>query len=106
MMPGTMELLISASVPLVGLLLIIAAIFRLRKKLSESEKPTFGTYINELGGYAVVGLILFVGGLGYVATQLMGSGDSNPHEHKPDQQPAVDAVDDTPIRAGGHSEQI
>lgn len=80
--PGTMELLILASVPLVGLLLIISAIFRLRKKLSLSEKPTLGAYVNELGGYALIGVILLVGGLVFAASKLGTSPPADEQQSK------------------------
>lgn len=62
-MPGTTNLLIIAGAIFVGLALIASAVFRLRKKLSAEEKPTFKTYVNEVGGYVVVGVILLIVGV-------------------------------------------
>ena len=38
--------------------LLAAAVWRLRQRLSPEAKPTLWTYVNELGGYLVVGLLL------------------------------------------------
>ena len=59
--PGILELLM---LPL-GVLLFFAAfvypaIRRLQQKLGPDAKPTIWTYINELGGYLVVGLIILI----------------------------------------------
>jgi tetratricopeptide (TPR) repeat protein len=54
-------------------MLIVSAILRLRKKLSDREKPSLGTYINELGGYGLIGVLLIVVGAGVVGAKLVGN---------------------------------
>jgi hypothetical protein len=41
--------------------LLAAAIRRLRNKLSPESKPTLWTYVNELGGYFLVGALVIGG---------------------------------------------
>ena len=49
--------------------IIWSGIARLRKTLASENKPTFSTYVNELGGYVVVAVLMVVFGL----TTLMGA---------------------------------
>jgi hypothetical protein len=61
--PGTREIIINAAPLLVGLAIILAGVARLRKKLAADASPTMGTYINELGGYVIAGLIALAIGI-------------------------------------------
>lgn len=57
--------------------IIWSGVSRLRKTLASENKPTFSTYVNELGGYAVVAVLMLVFGL----AMLMGAfGPDAPQE--------------------------
>lgn len=63
-MPGQIELLIIALlIPGVICALGLAGLSRLRKKLAAGSKPTWSTYVNELGGYVIVALVFLLGGM-------------------------------------------
>ena len=53
-------ILLPLGVLLFGMTLISQAVRRLRQKLREESNPTIWTYVNELGGYFVVGVFLVV----------------------------------------------
>ena len=72
MPPGTFELLIVLSIPLVGIAMIISAISRARKKLSPESNPTTWTYFNELAGYFIVGILILVSWLAMVVANMLG----------------------------------
>lgn len=64
-MIGITELAIVLSVFTVWGLLVWSAIARIQEKLSDSESPTFSTYVNELGGYVLVGIVLLIAAIAY-----------------------------------------
>lgn len=64
------ELFIIASVIGIVAFVIWSAIRRLKKKLSSDTKPTAWTYLNEFGGYIVVGAVLLLALLMFVLSQL------------------------------------
>lgn len=64
--PGISELLIPIFSILLFATFVYTAIRRLQQKLGPGQKPTAWTYINELGGYIVVGLIFLLGVLAVV----------------------------------------
>jgi hypothetical protein len=66
------ELFIIASVIGIVAFGIWSAIRRLQKKLSSDAKPTAWTYLNEFGGYIVVGAVLLLSMLIVVLSQLFG----------------------------------
>jgi len=61
--PGFSEKLIVGSMIIGGLAVLIAGALRLRKKLAASANPNLFTYVNELGGYAIFGVLLLIGGI-------------------------------------------
>ena len=66
---GTIAATLATS--LVGWLILYSAIRRVQKKLDPANKPTTWEYINELGGYALVAVILIVSSLVTFITSLM-----------------------------------
>ena len=65
---GVFELvMLPLSVSLVGGLFLYFAIRRVQKKLDPANKPTTWEFINELGGYALLGVIL----LGYALVSFL-----------------------------------
>lgn len=62
-MPGFSENLIVGSMVVGGLAVLIAGALRLRKKLAASANPSMFIYVNELGGYAIFGVLLLIGGV-------------------------------------------
>ena len=70
-MGNTNNLLVIAGSMLVGIALIASAITRVRKKLAVEAKPTLGTYLNELGGYVVVGVILILISLAVIVSSIV-----------------------------------
>ena len=62
-MPGISELLIASAPFMVGAAIILAGIARLCKKLAKENNPTLGTYVNELGGYVIMGAIILILGI-------------------------------------------
>ncbi|MCA9016493.1 MAG: hypothetical protein KDA77_14265, partial [Planctomycetaceae bacterium] len=61
--PGLYEVIIWTGIGLVFLAIAIAAIQRLRKRLSADVNPTWKTYVNELGGYIIVLILILLGGI-------------------------------------------
>lgn len=57
-MPAEFWIVIGATGMLI--LVIISETRRLCKKFAELAHPTFFTYVNQLGGYAVIGVIIAV----------------------------------------------
>lgn len=47
----------------VGAVLIWSGMARLRKKLGDVTQPTLMTYVNELGGYVIVAILVVICGL-------------------------------------------
>lgn len=68
-MPGFSEKFIVGSMVIGGLAVLIAGALRLRKKLAASANPSVFTYLNELGGYAIFGLLLLIGGIALLFEQ-------------------------------------
>ena len=66
---GTIAATLATS--LVGWLILYSAIRRVRKKLDPANKPTTWEYINELGGYAVIAVVLIVSSLVTFITSLL-----------------------------------
>ena len=58
-----MDLLVFLCVLIVWGISLWSAVQRLRKQLDPQTKPTLWTYVNELGGYLVVGLLVAIWGL-------------------------------------------
>ena len=71
-MIGTTELAIALSALIVWGLLLWSAVARLQEKLSDAESPTFSTYVNELGGYVLVGIVLLVVAIAYGINRAFG----------------------------------
>jgi hypothetical protein len=66
------QLVFAIVVVLVGFFLLISAVWRIRKKLVDESNPSLWTYINELGGYIVVGFLLTIGGIIWTIVRLTG----------------------------------
>ena len=65
---GILELImLPFSVCIVGGLFLYFAIRRVQKKLDPANKPTTWEFINELGGYALLGVIM----IGYAAVTFL-----------------------------------
>lgn len=61
-MPGASEIVTVGLALLMGLGLILAGVSRLRKKLAADARPSVKTWVNELGGYVIVGVLILIGG--------------------------------------------
>ena len=75
--PEIPELTIYFAIGGIALAIIWSGVARLRKTLASENKPKLSTYVNELGGYAVVAVLMVVFGL----AALMGAfGPDAPQE--------------------------
>lgn len=72
-MPGMSETVILLGVFTVAVALILAPVLRLRKKFGPDTKPTIWTCVNELGGYAFVGVVVLILMIGWLISRLLGS---------------------------------
>lgn len=71
---------------LVAVGLIYSAIRRLKKQLATDAKPTIKTYLNEIGGYVVFGLVALIAGVVLLFEQ---GGPATPTDLGPDAPPTV-----------------
>ena len=69
---GVSEILMIPVCFLIFGLFVYSLVRRLRKKLGPASKPKVWNYINELGGYFVVGLIILVAAVASLISGLFG----------------------------------
>ena len=71
-MIGITEIAVALGALIIWGLLLWSAVARLQEKFSDSESPTFSTYVNELGGYVLAGIVLLVVAIAYGINRAFG----------------------------------